>query len=96
MTWKTLRHPNVLPLIGVMMSENQFAMISDWMMNGNINDFVKAHPDANRLELVSSSLRVLLPSLTVGPFIKLEGVASGLIYIHSQGMVHGDLKGVRF
>ena len=34
------------------MSETQFAMVSDWMVNGNINDFVKAHPDANRLELV--------------------------------------------
>ena len=56
MTWKFLRHPNVLPLIGVMVSENQFAMISDWMANGNINDFMKAHPDANRLELVGFSL----------------------------------------
>ena len=54
--WKTLRHPNVLPLIGVTMSETQFTMVSDWMVNGNINDFVKAHPDANRLELVGSSL----------------------------------------
>jgi len=34
------------------MSETQFAMISDWMVNGNISDFVKAHPDTNRLELV--------------------------------------------
>ena len=50
--WKALQHQNVLPLIGVMMSETQFIMISDWMMNGNIIDFVKAHPDANRLELV--------------------------------------------
>ena len=55
MTWKTLQHPNVLPLIGVMMSETRFAMVSDWMVNGNINDFVKVHPDANRLELVSFS-----------------------------------------
>jgi hypothetical protein len=60
-TWKTLRHPNILPLIGVMMSETQFAMISDWMVNGNINDFVKAHPDVNRLELVGFSLRASLP-----------------------------------
>ena len=34
------------------MSEAQFAMVSDWMVNGNINDFVKARPSANRLELV--------------------------------------------
>lgn len=35
------------------MSENQFAMISDWMANGNINEFVKTNPNVNRLELVS-------------------------------------------
>ena len=52
MTWKTLQHPNILPLIGVIMSENQFGMVSDWMVDGNINDFVKAHPEANQLELV--------------------------------------------
>ena len=40
------------------MSGVQFAMVSDWMMNGNINDFVKARPDANRFELVGSSLEV--------------------------------------
>jgi hypothetical protein len=64
-TWKTLRHPNVLPLVGVTMSEGRFAMISDWMAYGNINDFVKAHPDANRLDLVGSSSEVSQPSLQV-------------------------------
>jgi len=58
MTWKTLRHPNVLPLLGVIMSENQFAMISDWMASGNINDFVKACPGANLLELVGVSFTI--------------------------------------
>ena len=52
MTWRTLRHPNVLPLIGVMMTESQFAIVSDWMGNGNINQFVKANPDADKLGLV--------------------------------------------
>ena len=56
--WRTLQHPNILPLIGVMMSESQFAMVSDWMTNGTINDFVKAYPDADRLELVGVSPRV--------------------------------------
>jgi hypothetical protein len=29
-------------------------MVSDWMADGNITDFVKAHPDVNRLALVGS------------------------------------------
>jgi hypothetical protein len=61
--WKTLRHPNILSLIGVTMSETQFAMVSDWMADGNINNFVKAHPDANRSALVCSSTRTSLPSI---------------------------------
>jgi hypothetical protein len=61
-TWKSLLHPNVLPLMGVTMTETQFAMISEWMVHGNINDFVKAHPDADRLGLVSLPFEFLLPS----------------------------------
>ena len=55
--WKALRHQNVLPLLGATMSNNQFAMVSEWMVNGNVNEFVKAHRDANRFELVGFSPR---------------------------------------
>jgi len=51
--WKFLQHPNVLPLIGVTMSETRFAMVSDWMVNGNINGFVRAHPEVDRLNLLA-------------------------------------------
>ena len=97
MQWKALRHPNVLPLLGVRMTENEFAMISEWMPNGNINGFVAVHQDANRFELVSPSFE--LPSsplsLTIIRFPQLAGVARGLDYMHSMGVVHGALKGVR-
>jgi hypothetical protein len=69
--WRTLRHANVLPLLGVIMFENQFAMVSEWMGNGNINKFVKDHPSADRLELVrfpfglSSSLYIDVLTITV-------------------------------
>ena len=50
--WKALRHPNVLPLIGVTMTDVQFAMVTEWMVNGNVNEFVKANRDVDRLGLV--------------------------------------------
>jgi len=51
-TWKALHHPNVLPLLGVTMDARHFAMASEWMVNGNINEFIEAYRDANRPELV--------------------------------------------
>ena len=50
--WKHLRHPNILPLIGVTFGESHFAMVSEWMGNGNVNEFVRKDPDANRTALV--------------------------------------------
>ena len=40
------------------MGDNHFAMVSEWMANGNIKEFLKVHRDANRFELVSFSFIV--------------------------------------
>ena len=58
MAWGALRHQNVLPLLGVTMSGNQLVMVSEWMVKGNINEFVKADPNADRSELVCFSFKV--------------------------------------
>jgi len=50
--WKALYHPNVLPMLGVTMTETRFVMVSEWMENGDITEFVKTHTDVNRPELV--------------------------------------------
>lgn len=41
------------------MTKTEFAMVSEWMVNGNINEFVKTHPGENRLRLVSFPVEVL-------------------------------------
>ena len=41
------------------MTENEFAIVSEWMPNGNINEFVAAHQDVNRFRLVSSPFKFL-------------------------------------
>ena len=33
-----------------------FAMVSEWMENGNINEFIEANREANRFELVGLHL----------------------------------------
>jgi serine/threonine protein kinase len=53
--WKHLRHPNVLPLLGVTVNGRQFAMVSRWMGHGNINKFVEKDKHVNRVELVCRS-----------------------------------------
>ena len=39
------------------MTATHFAMVSEWMANGNIKDFAKAHPDEDRLGLVGFPLK---------------------------------------
>ena len=41
------------------MTETEFSMVSEWMPNGNINQFVSVHQDANRFELVRSPFKFL-------------------------------------
>ena len=50
--WKHLKHQNILPLLGVNMGKSRFSMISEWMENGNINEFIKKDRHVNRTELV--------------------------------------------
>jgi len=40
------------------MSEKCFVMVSEWMVKGNINEFVKAEPNTDRLGLVRFSFEV--------------------------------------
>ncbi|SJL00670.1 uncharacterized protein ARMOST_03983 [Armillaria ostoyae] len=61
LVWRQLRHPNVLPFLGV--SEDLFALsyclISPWMVNGNIMSYLQAHPDHDRLTSVAEAMEYL-------------------------------------
>ena len=68
-------------------------MVTPWMENGNLVQFLKAHPDVDRLLLVRRLLycRIQLPLTSFQAF----DVSSGLTYLHRRKIVHGDLKAVR-
>ncbi|KAF9778335.1 kinase-like domain-containing protein [Thelephora terrestris] len=58
--WGFLKHPNLLPLLGVMMTENQLVMVSDWMSNGNIMEFTRVNPNEDRLGLLKGVTKGLI------------------------------------
>ena len=59
MLWRALRHPAILPLQGVAMADTRLVMVSEWMTNGTIKEFVKSHRSVDRLELVRLPYSVL-------------------------------------
>lgn len=48
--WKHLKHPNVVPLLGITSAPLQ--VISEWMSGGNLPGYIKENPDVDRLRLV--------------------------------------------
>jgi len=89
--WNRLSHPNILPLLGAAQEGWEFTMVSEWMDNGNIRQYVLAHPKVNRPSLVSGSFP---HPFRMCSLCQLLDVIHGLMYLHSQNLVHGDLKGV--
>ncbi|KAK0449334.1 kinase-like domain-containing protein [Armillaria borealis] len=78
LVWRQLRHPNILPFLGV--NEYLFApsycLISPWMINGNIMSYLEAHPDHDRL---TSLVQVA------------EGMK--YLHNHDPPVVHADIRG---
>ncbi|TCD69532.1 hypothetical protein EIP91_007155 [Steccherinum ochraceum] len=84
--WKGLKHPHIVSFTGV--SEDVFplslCMVMPWMKNGSIRDYMDV---IERQGMLSEDVFL--------DFVHqcLLDVASGLTYLHSEGIVHGDLHG---
>jgi len=50
--WKWLCHENILPFYGVTSTPEPFRMVSPWMENGNIMDFLKNRLEQNPFNLL--------------------------------------------
>ncbi|KAF5371255.1 hypothetical protein D9758_004236 [Tetrapyrgos nigripes] len=54
--WRQLNHPNVLPFLGVnvnLFNPTRLCLISPWMENGNIIQYLMNHPDHDLLDSIS-------------------------------------------
>ena len=87
--WKRLRHPNIVPFLGV--THKPLQIVSEWMPNGTLTHYVEKNPGADRIALVSRLSAIGLDRYRRRP--KLLDVAEGLNYLHMNCTIHGDLKG---
>ena len=60
-----------MPLLGISEDRSQlkFVMVSEWMANGNINQFVRTHWDVNRFKLVGFLYGALPSSSVIETFV---------------------------
>ncbi|KZT35160.1 kinase-like protein, partial [Sistotremastrum suecicum HHB10207 ss-3] len=55
--WSSLHHCNILPFIGICFppitdSETSFSLVSPWMNNGTISEYVNKNPEVDRIALM--------------------------------------------
>ncbi|KAJ8088480.1 Rho guanine nucleotide exchange factor [Marasmius tenuissimus] len=78
--WQQLRHPNLLPFLGMYYldeAREELCLVSPWMNRGNLCQYLKNTP---RESVDHQALAY--------------DIASGLAHLHDMKIVHGDLKGV--
>ena len=59
--WKRLEHKTIVPLLGI--TSEPLQLISDWMPGGDLTDYIKKNPNADRLVLVGLNSVVFDPTL---------------------------------
>lgn len=71
-------------------------MVSAWQKNGSLSAYLRKNPEANRVILVCDCATSLLLGIVFTRLhLQLEQAASALAYLHSQKLIHGDIKAVR-
>ena len=98
-----LKHPNILPLIGITSSRlPDLKIVAPWQENGSLRDYVKQPQAAriNRLRLVCLDSSVALFAVFAdvsNRVFKLAQTCSGVMFLHNHVplVIHADLKCVR-
>jgi serine/threonine protein kinase len=73
-----LRHPHILPLLDVGISENKLYLVTEYANGGSLRDYIKEH--SPRLLPIEQSINVL------------SQIGHALYYAHQKNIIHRDIK----
>ncbi|XP_061593780.1 discoidin domain-containing receptor 2 isoform X1 [Cololabis saira] len=82
-----LKDPNIVRLLGVCIYSNPLCMITEYMENGDLNQFLSRHEPEGQLALLSNAATVSFSNLCH----MASQIASGMKYLSSLNFVHRDL-----
>ncbi|KAG8995177.1 hypothetical protein FRB93_001210 [Tulasnella sp. JGI-2019a] len=93
--WASLFHANILPFYGLIEISSEAYLVSPWMELGDLSKFTKA-----RLQYLDNPLefeeretpKICHAFSTFDEAATIHGIASGLAYLHTHNVIHGDLK----
>jgi len=91
--WTTLNHPNVLAFYGILEKEHRTYLLSPWIAHGDLQRFLSARMRWLTLTMDRRELDTNRDAYSgYDESEVVRGIVSGLAYLHTQRIVHGDLK----
>jgi len=90
-----LKHDRVCAIIGLVMIQDNPAVVTQFQDKGNVMDYISGNPSANKALLVSiMGLNHFLSILRLHLSIQILDTAHGLAYLHNMGMIHANINTV--